>query len=103
MTRSELIRILAKQNPQLYIKEVEAVVTVIFDEISSALSKGQRVELRGFGTFFTKRRNARNARNPRTGTPVAVEEKRVPFFKSGKPLKIRMNPHLDSDELENEG
>ncbi len=91
MTKSELIQHIADLNPHLYHRDVERIVTTIFDEISEALSRGDRVELRGFGAFSVKRREARVGRNPRTGTAVNVSEKHVPFFKTGKQLRERLN------------
>ena len=91
MTKSELIQHLAERNPHLYQRDVERIVTTIFDEISNALSRGDRVELRGFGAFSVKRRDARVGRNPRTGDSVEVAEKHVPFFKTGKQLRDRLN------------
>ncbi len=91
MIKSELVQKIAAANPHLFHRDVERIVNVIFDEIVEALSKGNRVELRGFGAFTVKHRGARIGRNPRTGTPVAVEEKFVPFFKSGKELRERLN------------
>lgn len=91
MTKSELILHLAEKNPHLYHRDVERIVTAIFDEITAALSRGDRVELRGFGAFSVKRRDARIGRNPRTGEAVSVAEKRVPFFKTGKLLRKRLN------------
>jgi integration host factor subunit beta len=91
MTKSELIARLAELNPHLYQRDVERIVTTIFDEIAAALSRGDRVELRGFGAFSVKRRNARQGRNPRTGEAVDVTEKAVPFFKTGKQLRERLN------------
>jgi integration host factor subunit beta len=91
MTKSELIQRLAERNPHLYQRDVELIVSAIFDEISGALSRGDRVELRGFGAFSVKRRDARVGRNPRTGDSVAVDEKHVPFFKTGKQLRERLN------------
>ena len=84
MTKSELITRLAEQNPHLYQRDVEKIVTTIFDEISEALARGQRVELRGFGAFSVKERSARVGRNPRTGEAVRVARKFIPFFKTGK-------------------
>ncbi|MBT4941126.1 MAG: integration host factor subunit beta [Rhodospirillaceae bacterium] len=84
MTKSELIAYLAEENPHLYQRDVERIVTTIFDEIASALSRGDRVELRGFGAFSVKQRDARIGRNPRTGAAVNVAAKRVPYFKTGK-------------------
>lgn len=91
MTKSELIARLAERNPHLYHRDVERIVSTIFDEITSALARGDRVELRGFGAFSVKRRDARLGRNPRTGETVAVGEKMVPFFKTGKQLRERLN------------
>ena len=91
MTKSELILRLAERNPHLYQRDVERIVTTIFDEISKALARGDRVELRGFGAFSVKRRAPRIGRNPRTGAAVHVAEKYVPFFKTGKELRERLN------------
>ena len=91
MLRSELITRLTEENPTLKAREVERIVEVIFDEIAAALERGDRVELRGFGAFAVKRRDARQGRNPRTGANVAVDEKSVPFFKTGKELRERLN------------
>ncbi len=91
MTKSELIQRLAERNPHLYQRDVELIVTTIFDEIAAALSRGDRVELRGFGAFSVKRRDARLGRNPRTGDSVRVGEKHIPFFKTGKQLRDRLN------------
>ena len=91
MTKSELIAELAAANPHLRGGDVEAIVAAIFDEITAALARGDRVELRGFGAFTVKRRDARTGRNPRTGAAVAVEQKIVPFFKAGKELRERVN------------
>ena len=91
MTKSELIQRLAELNPHLYQRDVERIVTTIFDEIAAALTRGDRVELRGFGAFSVKHRDARTGRNPRTGASVDVAEKRVPYFKTGKQLRERLN------------
>lgn len=91
MTKSELILKLAEKNPHLYQRDVEKIVTTIFDEITEALARGDRVELRGFGAFSVKRRDARTGRNPRTGESVDVNEKFIPFFKTGKQLRERLN------------
>ncbi len=91
MTKSELIQRIAELNPHLYHRDVERIVTTIFEEISEALAGGDRVELRGFGAFSVKRRDARVGRNPRTGDAVQVAEKHIPFFKTGKLLRERMN------------
>ncbi len=91
MTKSELILRLAEINPHLYQRDVERIVSAIFDEIANALSRGHRVELRGFGAFSVKRRGARTGRNPRTGAAVDVSEKCIPFFKTGKELREKLN------------
>jgi len=91
MTKSELVQRLAEANPHLYQRDVEGMVTAIFDEIAAALARGDRVELRGFGAFSVKRRDARVGRNPRTGDSVQVAEKHIPFFKTGKQLRDRLN------------
>ncbi len=91
MTKSELILRLAEANPHLFQRDVERIVSTIFDEISAALESGDRVELRGFGAFSVKKRDSRVGRNPRTGAAVQVESKYVPFFKTGKQLRDRLN------------
>lgn len=91
MTRSELIGELARLNPHLMQRDVEAIVATVFDEITDALARGDRVELRGFGAFSVKARDPRVGRNPRTGEPVEVGSKRLPFFKAGKELRERIN------------
>ena len=91
MTRSELIELLADENPHLFQRDAERIANTIFQEIIEAMARGDRVELRGFGTFSVKRRDARNGRNPRTGEAVEVEQKHVPFFKTGKLLRNRLN------------
>jgi integration host factor subunit beta len=91
MTRSELIAGLAEENPHLTVADVERIVAALFDEMTSALSRGERVELRGFGAFTVKSRQARAGRNPRTGETVDVAQKSVPFFKAGKELRERIN------------
>ena len=91
MIKSELVQKIADENPHLYQRDVERIVGTIFDEIIEAMSNGNRVELRGFGAFSVKKRDARTGRNPRTGGSVTVEEKYVPFFKTGKLLRDRLN------------
>lgn len=91
MTKSELIACLAEQNPHLYQRDVERIVTTVFDEITSALCRGDRVELRGFGAFSIKQRGSRIGRNPRTGEAVQVLSKSVPYFKTGKNLRAKLN------------
>ena len=89
--RSELVEKIAEANPHLYQRDVERIVSTVFNEIIEALADGDRVELRGFGAFSVKKRDARIGRNPRTGESVQVEEKHVPFFKTGKLLRDRLN------------
>ncbi len=91
MIRSELIQRIADENPHLVQRDVERVVNTLFEEIIRAMARGDRVELRGFGAFSVKRRDPRIGRNPRTGEAVEVEEKHVPFFKTGKLLRDRLN------------
>lgn len=91
MTRSELIAGLAEDNPHLTVADVERIVSALFDEMTTALARGERVELRGFGAFTVKHRQARAGRNPRTGESVDVAQKSVPFFKAGKELRERIN------------
>lgn len=91
MIRSELIQKIADDNPHLYQRDVEKIVNTIFDEITSAMAAGDRVELRGFGAFSVKKRDGRTGRNPRTGAAVDVDQKHVPFFKTGKLLRDRLN------------
>ena len=92
MIKSELIQKIAEDNPHLYQRDVERIVSTVFEEITTALARGDRVELRGFGAFSVKRRDGRIGRNPRTGETVPVPPKAVPFFKTGKELRERMNP-----------
>jgi integration host factor subunit beta len=91
MTKSELIAQLAAASPHLRQPDVELIVGTIFDEISAALARGDRVELRGFGAFSAKQRDPRTGRNPRTGEAVEVASKAVPYFKPGKELRERVN------------
>lgn len=91
MIRSELIQKIAEENPHLFQRDVERIVNTIFEEIVSAMARGDRVELRGFGAFSVKERDSRVGRNPRTGESVDVDQKHVPFFKTGKLLRDRLN------------
>ncbi|MDA9989241.1 integration host factor subunit beta [Paracoccaceae bacterium] len=91
MIRSELIQTIADDNPHLFQRDVERIVNTVFEEITDAMVHGERVELRGFGAFSVKQRGARLGRNPRTGEAVSVDSKRVPFFKTGKLLRDRLN------------
>lgn len=91
MIKSELVLRIAERNPHLYQRDVEILVNAILDTIADALARGDRVELRGFGAFSVKRREARRGRNPRTGAAVAVSEKAIPVFKTGKEMRQRLN------------
>jgi integration host factor subunit beta len=91
MTKSDLIKRLAEANPHLYVRDIERIVSTLFEEISAALVRGDRVELRGFGAFSVRDRGARVGRNPRTGDEVDVPDKAVPYFKTGKELRQRLN------------
>lgn len=91
MIKSELVQRVAAQTPHLYVRDVEIVVNAILDEITEAMMRGDRVELRGFGAFSVKSRPSRVGRNPRTGEQVHVDEKHVPFFKTGKEMRERLN------------
>ncbi|PVX29626.1 integration host factor subunit beta [Sphingomonas pokkalii] len=91
MIRSELVQLLVDENPGLSVREVEKIVSVFFDDIVGRLSEDGRVELRGFGAFSTRARDARVGRNPRTGEAVEVDAKRVPYFKPGKEMRARLN------------
>ena len=91
MTKSELILKITRKNAFLYQKDVYKIIDIFFDTVTKALKNGDRVELRGFGSFTTKLRNARIGRNPKTGDPVAIPKKKMPFFKMGKSMKERIN------------
>jgi integration host factor subunit beta len=95
MTKSELIQRLADRNPHLFLRDIEKIVDTVFGEITDALAAGDRVELRGFGAFSVKHRAARKGRNPRTGEAVQVDAKRLPFFKTGKALREKLNEESD--------
>ncbi len=91
MIRSELVQYLSNANPGLSARELDLIVTVFFDAITERLADGGRVELRGFGAFSTRARDGRTGRNPRTGATVAIDAKRVPYFKPGKEMRERLN------------
>jgi integration host factor subunit beta len=91
MIKSELVQRIAFQNPHLYQRDVDNIVDAILSEIVTTMVRGDRVELRGFGAFGVKHRSARIGRNPRTGAAVAVDQKRVPFFKTSKEMRERLN------------
>ena len=100
MIRSELVQKLCEDFPDLTQREVEDVVSALFDSITEQLAEGGRVELRGFGAFSTRERDARVGRNPRTGEPVDVPAKRVPYFKPGKDMRERLN--LNAQKADND-
>ena len=91
MIRSELVQKIAAENSDLRLEEVERIVDAFFDSIVDQLASGGRVELRGFGAFSTRSRESRTGRNPRTGAPVSVNAKSVPYFKPGKEMRERLN------------
>jgi integration host factor subunit beta len=91
MIKSELVQRVSSQNPHLYQRDIEKIVSAILDEMVEALRRGDRVELRGFGAFSVKLRGPRQGRNPRTGAVVAVAKKAVAFFKTGKEMRARLN------------
>ena len=98
MIKSELVQKIAERNPHLYQRDVENIVNAILDTITDALAGGNRVELRGFGAFSVKKRDARTGRNPRTGETVSVSEKLIPVFKTGKEMRVRLNKGRDGPE-----
>ena len=102
MTKSELILKLADANPHLYQRDIETLVATVFEEITHALEHGDRVELRGFGSFRIRQRNARVGRNPKSGQKVDVPSKKVPFFKAGKELRQLVDEHEKAQEQEQE-
>ena len=93
MIKSDLVWRIWHQNPHLHLPDVEKIVDAIFDEITASLARGERIELRGFGTFSVKVREARTGRNPRTGALVPVPKKAAPHFKTGKEMRERLNRH----------
>ena len=93
MTRSDLINRLADAHPHLYLRDIQRIVDTVFEQISLALARGDRVELRGFGAFSAREYGERIGRNPRTGEEVAVASKAAPYFKAGKELRERLNAH----------
>ena len=97
MIKSELVQKIAERNPHLYQRDVENIVNAILETITDALSRGDRVELRGFGAFSVKKRDARTGRNPRTGETVSVSEKLIPVFKTGKEMRVRLNKERDTE------
>ena len=99
MIKSELVARLAERNPHLYLRDVELAVSTVFEQVAAALARGERVELRGFGSFSVRRREARIGRNPATGEHVDVAAKVTPHFRTGRPLRQRLN---DAENAEGE-
>ena len=97
MIKSELVARLAERNPHLYLRDVELAVSTVFEEVAAALARGERVEVRGFGSFSVRRRDARVGRNPATGEHVDVAAKAMPYFRAGRRLRQRLN---DAEEIE---
>jgi integration host factor subunit beta len=102
MTKRDLIEEVVKLHPQFSRRDAEVMVNAVFDSMTEALSRGDRIEIRSFGSFVVKHRQAREGRNPKTGTIVSVSAKRVPFFKVGKELRLRVNgqPWTPEDSAE---
>ena len=100
MIKSELVDRISIQNPHLYRQDAEKIVNTILSEITAAMARGDRVELRGFGVFFVKFREGRTGRNPRTGAAVSVGRKAVPFFRSGREMKSRLNSNADGSDID---
>ena len=98
MTKRDLIEEVAQQYPRFSRRDAEVMVNAVFDSMTDALAKGERIEIRGFGSFIVKQRAAREGRNPRTGDIVSVAAKRVPLFKVGKELRLRVDGQPVSDE-----
>ena len=97
MIKSELIRRISSQNPHLYERDIEKVVSAILDEMVEALRRGERIELRGFGAFSVKLREPRQGRSPRIGAIVQVAKKAIPAFKTGKDMRARLNPETSDN------
>ena len=98
--KSELVDRISVQNPHLYRQDAEKIVNIIFSEITAAMARRDRVELRGFGVFFVRVRAGRTGRNPRTGDLVSVGSKAVPLFRSGREMKSRLNSHAEGPEID---
>ena len=103
LIKSQLIQNITEANPHLFVRDVERIVNTIFNEISSSLASGKRVELRGFGAFSVQHRKERIGRNPRTGESVNVEEKYIPRFKTGKELRLKLNSKNNTSVSQEEG
>jgi len=102
LIKSQLIQKITEANPHLFVRDVERIVNTIFNEISSSLASGKRVELRGFGAFSVQHRKERVGRNPRTGESVNVEEKYIPRFKTGKELRLKLNSEKNASDNQRE-
>lgn len=99
MTKSELIEAIARQQPHLALKDVELAVKCVIEQMSQSLSTGERIEIRGFGSFSLHYRPPRMGRNPKTGTSVALSSKHVPHFKPGKELRDRVDSSKESCKI----
>ena len=91
MIKSQLVKKLLNKNPHLIQKDVENIISLVFEKITSTLENDGRIEIRGFGSLSVRKRKSKNGRNPRTGESVFVPEKKAPIFKSGKGLRNRLN------------
>ena len=91
MTKRDLVEELVRLHPHFSRRDAEVMVDAVFESVIDALRRGDRVEIRGFGSFVVRQREAREARNPKTGTRIPVATKRVPFFKVGKELRVRVD------------
>lgn len=98
MTKHDLIEEVARRYVRYSRRDAEVIVNSVFDSMADALHQGERIEIRGFGSFVVKQRQAREGRNPKTGRVVSVPSKRIPFFKVGKELKLRVDGKLPSPE-----
>jgi integration host factor subunit beta len=92
MVKSDLARLIKAKNPHLYHRDVETIINAVFDGVADAMVRGERVELRGFGSFTVRHRKARMGRNPRNGASVSVEPKVRPLFRAGREMQRRLNP-----------
>ena len=91
MTKSDLVDRLASKSSNFSRKDIEVIVDTVFGSMADSLAKGEKVEIRGFGSFKVKQREGRNGRNPKSGESIFIEPKKVPFFKAGKELKERVD------------
>lgn len=102
MTKSDLVEKIAEKNRNISKKDIEIIVNTIFESMRTSLIRGERIEIRGFGSFTVKSRNAREGRNPKTGEVVHITQKRVPYFKVGKELRERVNMDESDDDYDDD-